>query len=363
MNNNKGSALILVIIVVTVLSVIGISFLIASNAEHNLSIFNERKIQAQNISKSGADAAAKHFMVNPISSTVTVPDTVLGNGSFSVVISRPDLVTMLVRSQGRVGSVVQTVSVLLEEMDYDNLFTGIRQMGTSDLDLGALEITHDPGDQVVIQANVTDLSEIDLGANASDPAIKKVINNTPLPEVELPNLSGFFDDDERALQVDPNSLIGDYDLTTLSKNNVEDLVFYTDDGIQQIVVDTLNISGPQGSVTINGDGEVHLYIRSSGVIDNPVVVNGTNPAILFIYLMEGSTLELQANASLNAYIYGPNATIEIQSDQTNVSGAIIGNVINRGNSNGALGSFHFVPLENDPGYTGIHAYFKSLYTE
>lgn len=361
MKDKRGSALILVIIVLAVLSILGLSLLTTSHTEHNFSLLNERKIQAQNIAMSGANIATKYYLLHPISTQVTISDTVLGNGYFNVTISKPDPSTMLVRSLGTVGTVTRTVTVLLKKVSYLSLFTGVHQTGNNSIDLSALNISTD-GDSVLIQANVSDLDDIDLGG--ADPnLVKKVINNTQLLDAEMPTLGDYSDVAERALQADPNRLVGDYMLSTLSKENNENLVFETNGESQQIIVDNFNIDGSQGSVTLNGGGDVHLYIKQSGQINNPVVINGSNGR-LFIYVMAGKTLELQANALLlNTYIYAPNATIEMQSDQTTISGAVIGNIINRGNSNGPQGNFHFEPLVDEPSDSSIPVFSKAFYTQ
>lgn len=365
MRNNKGAALLLVIIVMAVLSILGISLLTVSNAEYQISVMNEKKLQAQNIAKSGADIAAKHYLANPISATETIADTPLGKGSFQVVISKPSTKTMLIQSNGTVDDITQSVSLMLEEVDYNAFFTGIHQTGDSDLDLGALDISHDPGSAVTIQANVSDLSDISLSpSDAADPLIVKAINNTSLPEFTVPNTSGFQTDIDWAAQTDPNLFLGDYHLSSIVKTNKDDIIFDTDGGVQQIVVDILDFSGPQGSITVEGGGEVHLYILDGGAINNPVTVNPSDPAQLFIYVKSGATLEFQSGADVSGYIYAPNATLEIQSAQTIITGAMIGNIIERnGSGNGAHGNFHYSEIADSPIYSAVHIYQKSMYLQ
>ena len=139
------------------------------------------------------------------------------------------------------------------------------------------------------------------------------------------------------------------------------MIFDTQGSDQHIVVNSLDISGPHGELEISGGGAVHLYVTGSANIQTPVMVNTSNPARLFIYVAPYQTISLSANGNVNAYIYAPKATVEIQSSQTLIIGSIIGNIINRGNTNGAHGNFHYSPLSQDPDDTPINVFKKSLY--
>ncbi len=356
MCDNRGAAFVFVIIIMVVLMILGKTALVLGNSERTFSTDSEKKMQAEYIARSGADITAQYFLADSNSTISGVISGDLGKGSFQAAFEKPDAATILISSEGEVDQVKRMVALKLTKRTYYDVFTGIRQTSENqdEFDLTQLEIYHDADDMVNLEANLPSAEDILLsGAAESDDNIVRRVNDTPAEPVVVPDYSSF-------TQLSQVSYVGGvavlsdpaYYIEDLSKVNNEYLTFDTGDvnGEMTMVVDSLDFGGSEGQVSITGGGVVHLYIRNSGTestIDNPIYVNAGGGGTLFIYLEAGAILGFQSNADVTAYIYGPDATLEIQSDQTIIRGSMIGEIIDRGNPNGPHGVFYYVPLTDD----------------
>ncbi len=361
--NRKGMALIWVIFVIVIVTVIVTSMFALSLADTRFAAQQEHKTQAQYLARAGAVASVQYIRENYIEfnpssfTSKSIPDTTLGEGYFNSIITKPFFGGLVVQSTGVVAGVSEKVSVSLSKGNYNGIFKGVRQTKPGSLDLGAMPITYEPGSTVMIEGNVTTIDQITLAtSNNSDPNIVKSANSDPLPPVVLP--AGYLGYTYTSVFSGSNVIKGNNRVGTLSKGNNQVVAFDTMGGEQFIVVENLDISGPHGTLDVVGTGVVHLFITSSGTIDTPVNANTEEPSKLFIYVADGAKLTLQANCQLNAYIYAPYATIEMQSDQTQIRGAIVGNIIqkNTASTGEAHGNFHFVPLPDNTDYSGIIYY-------
>lgn len=359
--NEKGAALAYVVLTMLVLMVLGTTTLNVSVAENQYSIKNEYDTQADYVAKAGADITARYIVDNPTEPTTGLSGSI-GDGTYSTVVTYPTPTTVQIVSTGVVGSSTAQVTLMMSGITYQNLFSGIRQTGIDDLDLSAMDISYEDGSTVLIEANVASLEQITLDSvSTADPNIITALNNIPPPPFVIPDSTGF----QTTLpeEIDQTlTFTGNYRLTSLEKANGQTLIFDTQGADQHIVVNTLGFYGSQGQVLITGGGNVHIYILDAGEIQTPVKINEYDPGVMFIYVAEGKTLTIMANGVVNAYIYAPDATVEIQSDDTTIVGSIVGQIINRGNVNGAKGNFHFVPLDDDPGEPAVvSGYSKTSY--
>ena len=367
LKNEKGAALAYIVLTMMVLMIFGTATLSVSLSENQYSFKNEKDTQADYVAKAGADITAKYIIDNPTETTTGLNGTI-GDGTYTTVVTYPTPTTVKIVSTGVVGSSTAKVTLMLSGITYQSLFSGIQQTGEDALDLGAMDISYEDGSSVLIQANVTSLDQITLSNdNTADPNIITALNNTIPPPFTIPNSAGY----QTTIPPEIENIFtyaGNYRLDTLSKANGQTIIFDTQGQDQHIIVNTLALTGPQGAtddldaIIVQGGGNVHLYILDAGQISTPVEVNTTDPGTLFIYVAEGKTLSIDSNGAINGYIYAPEATVEIQSDKTTVVGSIVGQIINRGNVNGAKGNFHFVPLENAPDEPAIQSgYSKTSY--
>lgn len=360
-SNKRGAALVLVILTMVVLSLLGVVIMNVALGDTKLSLAHETKVQAEYIARAGADLAAMECMTKPTSYNNSIlGDLVTGN--FSADINEQDDDSILIQSTGTVETTSQEVSLLLKKLTFADIFNGVRQVGPSlEFDLEALEIQTD--EDMMITANVSSKDNILLGdENTGSGDIIRATKSTPLTSAELPDTSDF----EKNLPPVVDGVItftGNYKLTNLKTKNKDNFVFYVEENENQyIVADTLSLTGPQATVTIQGGGTVHLYI-DSGEIQNPINVNTDDPGKMIIYVAKDGNLELNANGTINAAIYAPEATIEFQSEKTTLVGAMVGNIIGKNDNSGPHGSFEYDPIYSNMDVDTITAYEKDQYVK
>jgi len=343
------------------------SLLSVSLSDTVLAENQEENLQAEYIAKDGADIVSHHISSNPGDYTSdklpkTITDTVVGEGSFSAEI-RMDGSNLIVESEGVVDDSSQTVLLNLGKASFKDIFRGIQQTGEDDLDVDSLDITYEDDSTVHIEANGNDMTEIHMSSEQeNDPNIKASINNESPGDVVIPShgpsegtISG------------TTTISGDhyYDLIETGGNN-EVITFDTQGGEQVVITDEISFTNPKSEVKVTGGGVLHLYILDEGEIWSGIDVNESNPTLFFIYLKDGADLDLQAGGTATMYIFGPNATIQMNSAKTMIKGAIIGEILQKndggGTNNGPAGKFHYIPLPDDYTGDGILKYEKKYYS-
>lgn len=354
LNKKDGVALAIVLIITAALSVLGVGILSLSLAETKQVAYQNKKMQAYYLAKSGADIVSGYIIENPSQSSVTAlvgsgkssQNNQLGNGSFDVqVTSAGGYGQVIVEAKGYVGDIDNTVKVYMSRLKmseivdkaiYSNKALDIKNMIVTNGDIQSGEnITFTPpgshneftGKDFPYSPRIM---EIDWGAStaglpvlASLPA-DRIINNS----CELPG--------------------------TISLGNGQSLTFNTSNVDMVVLAHNLSI---KESLIINGTGRVFLYVDGTMTVKTNGDINTAPSSQLFIYLNTGSTLDLQAGKILNGYIFGPEATVIVQSDHTLVNGAIFSDILLKNSNNGANGRVNYVPLTNDTGIGGdIHEY-------
>ncbi|SHJ36910.1 pilus assembly PilX N-terminal domain-containing protein [Parasporobacterium paucivorans] len=367
--NNKGAALAMVIIVMVVLMILGTSALAMGLSETKFSVANEKKTQAEYIAKAGADIAADLFIRdNNFSGTnIFTSPLAWGNGVISsVTANKVDNAGFIndyvnITSTGTVDSSSRTVSLRLSKKTEAEVFDGIRLIGAqSEFNLKALDISHDANKVVNITANVPDASNILLSTgDAADPGIVKNVSDIAYPPVVIPPAGTYSS---------PDTITGTavldkpyYDLKTLKNGNNELITFKVAAGSEMtVIVDDLEF---KGNATVTGGGKVRIYIRNTCQIWTPISVNTSSTGYLFFYIAKDKKLEFQANGTLTAYIYAPEATIQLNSDATTLVGSMVGKLILKNPSGeGPHGQFYYAPLPEGDTVTPLdYGYTKRYY--
>lgn len=119
--NERGSALVLVIIVLAVFVILLSSFLFITSSQGKQIIRSEKKLQAHYLARAGADSMlswiSKNFYTNPSGVSnlldITSPWVSLGKGKFQVKITGNSEL-LFIQSWGQVDNVVETMEVELE---------------------------------------------------------------------------------------------------------------------------------------------------------------------------------------------------------------------------------------------------------
>ncbi|MBZ9688551.1 hypothetical protein G9F72_019670 [Clostridium estertheticum] len=127
---NKGSALIVVIMVMVIMTILGTAILNISLSETKQAAYEDKRIQAHYLARSGAEATLSAWknpanvikpsgVCNPVylnnsNQFVDIqPSTSNMIGKFEVTIANPDSVTAIITSVGTVGNVIQTTTVTI----------------------------------------------------------------------------------------------------------------------------------------------------------------------------------------------------------------------------------------------------------
>ena len=124
---NKGSALIVVIMVIAVMTILGMSILNISLSETMQASNEDKRLQAHYLARAGAEATLSAWKNAPIGNKpvgacspvylnssnqfVNVSSNMIGK--FDVEITNPNSVTTIINSVGTVGEVVQTTTVTI----------------------------------------------------------------------------------------------------------------------------------------------------------------------------------------------------------------------------------------------------------
>ena len=341
--SEKGAAFVMTLITLVVLSIFAVTLILIGSTEQKQSIMEANRIKAYYVARSGADAVAASIInnVNNARSILNASNSavVTGNvtdGSFSVQVSRyPADDSIQIVSTGTVGSSTNKAVLTLSKRTAQQTFNSVLvSNSTSPLNLDSVKIYNSDGTKPVITANSTITPNPDF-YKPSTGMYNWVLQenaNIHFEPLTFPIPSGVY----------PGGVInssGQY--TTIDTNS--QLVFDTGTGIyaKELVI-YVNDFSVRDDVIINGDGKVSLYVKHSALFQTPHSFS-SSPDKFFIYLNDGATCDIAANGTFNAYIYGPYADIHLQSDQTQVFGSIIGNVI----THTAKPTITYVPLPSN----------------
>lgn len=130
MKKKKGAALVIVIMVTAVLMILGTAILNVSLSESKQASFEDKKIQAHYLARSGADATLNAWensttkpsgtstvylnSSNEFITTNTAPPNAIGK--FDVTVAVPTGTDTVITSVGTVGTVTQTVTVTIKNI-------------------------------------------------------------------------------------------------------------------------------------------------------------------------------------------------------------------------------------------------------
>jgi len=334
----RGAALVVVLIAFVVVSILGFALLNISGAETRFAEHQKDKTQAYYIAHSGADAVATYIIKNPdglsdsahkakVDAIIAANSDVtsLSGGTFTVDVEAIGTTGIRVNSTGTFDGVTQNVSVnilkrgLFENAIYAHknlvLWSGAKVYG-GDVQYG----------ESYSEANNADIVNGDAISGKLD-----------YPENEFPALSWYtsvVDSDLNigngaSISIDAQSdtiyLEKEYDRINIS-NHGEMIITIPAGVVKRIVVDEMVVDG---TLTINGEGKLLLYVRNS-VYFKGIINSQAEKLIVFVgdYDLATSTghkgyCELKTgNALFNGYIIGIYAEIDITSNLI-YKGAII----------------------------------------
>jgi len=340
LNNEKGAALPLVLIVMIVLTLLGTALWYYGVNELGHSVREEKKARAYYIARAGAESVAKYIISDPSDLHLVgqVGDKIssaeegfsINNdqyvGDIEVEIEKVDGNQIKVTGIGTVDEITQRVSLVLETQQIPD---GTLIMKSDVKFSQGINIYGDvvSGGKVYVQNKVV---EGDTHSIVNGGTIKQNQNFqfTTQPFPGVPEEVVNFDIDqyeESTINSDPGVtyqeiyLANKEELTVSAESSSVFLsahVFDMHSGAEltlctseyndlQIVADEIEMA----KVEVKGDGVVEIYARERITFKTPH--SYVDKGFLVVYLEDDCVMTIQANSKFRGLIYGPGAKVEI----------------------------------------------------
>lgn len=351
LKDNKGMALVTVIMIMVVLMIFGASVLLTATADSRHAAVQRRTIQANYLARAAVDDIGNYILEHEALPTgVSIGDEViLSAGKYTVTdlnsFTSGGDPAFYVEVTGETGNMSSKVGLTISEDNPSDVFDhAIYTVG--DLDIENMVVLGDVGSGGTILYS-------DSGSNAYDTSqftptpgyvLDEHYDEFPIPDVRTTPVSTW--DGTSAVSADAtfdSIFVPNHDTLTFNTGasgnvltvavnslvtDVQGTIEVTGEGILELYVYTLLDS--KGSYTVESDAELVLYLDegAEAYFQTPLTVEGANPNSVRMFLGEDSELHMQANGDFYCYIMGPEAEIYFQSDQTTVYGSVIGNILN-----------------------------------
>ena len=358
-NRHKGVGLILVIVVMAVLVILGATILTVSLAETKVSVYQDKRVQAYYLAKSGVDSVSTYILAHPgeAMTIAKAPESNVNshftNGTFKVDVSNHATDSSLgsnevrVKGIGAVGEVENSSSVVLQSLSLPDILDKAIYSKNS-LDISNMKVTGDIQSAGNIQYRTNGSNQYNGTAYANSPREIEFVAPFPAPGTTNMNIKN---------SSSTITTSGYYKDITVGQKGVLNVI--TNGSNLEIVVDNLTIDSNL-FIDATAGGSVIIYVNNSMTVNTKGQINNTESKNLFIYLKSGSILSMQANKVLNGYIIGPEATVEVQSNQSTVNGAIFSKIVQKnGAGSGPNGVVNYVPLTN--GSAGVGSVVPTEY--
>ncbi len=319
-NNQKGTAMIITIIAVTVVTLLGYALWAYSSSEVRITEREVNRAKAHYLARSGAESIAQYMVDNINSGLVTTvlsgtsvssDPKVLGDGTFIVSVSKQND-DILIESTGEVRGVSDKVTLLLSKRTAT--FSAIFDRAI--FSVGNLDITHT---NARVFGDVESNGRI-FGEPNSGEVYEYSDRYFPSPVIphngDLGTHVNISTNDDFTLKWSdyPNGVyIENIDIGPSGNLIIE----VPEDEVFILKVHKYN---NKGNTDVVGDGVVMLFITHSAELQTPHTMT---PDAFLVILADGAVASLRANGTFSGYIYGPNATTILQSKWSTVNGAII----------------------------------------
>lgn len=338
----------MVLLMIVLLTILIVPLMLVSMSENMFTINQKKRMQAYYIAYSGVNAVADYIVKDqngPVKALElagkTATDTShFSNGELKIEAATSSGGILTLTGTGMVGGIENSVKLILQKLASDYL---IDKAIYSNEALKISQVRVLDGGEVQSGGLVTFTT---TGTHAFD------ANKQLSFSKQSYALNNFIESTSSDIVSDPLELIATadtrYDYGKILLDH-ETLKIVPNGHTVQLAVNEIDIK--KGNLIIDiapGDttSKVELYINNRMELDVNGLINNQDPYHFFIYLQDGSEFVTQANEVINGYIIGPNATIRMTSGNTEIHGAIIGNVVLKANNDNApLGNVYWVPLK------------------
>lgn len=324
LNGRKGSALVVVLIVMAVMSVLGTTVLRIAVAENNFTARQENKMQAYYIARSGAQAIAEYMIKDAnnnahdfINQGESVLNTQIGGGGFKVTVS-DDIINNVVNivSVGEYNGIEQQIKIRVTRSVSG--LGGIFQHAIAAKK--SITVDNEAGTNIVITGSIavavapTEIDVINLGTHG-------VVTNGKIydPNLIFPTI---VEPIKRIPKIDYDETHGEIDLKndslTIPSSDVKPTYVYAD-----------SITIKNGEILVTGNGVVHMYVNGDINLDTGSKFNIAKDAKLYIYVIGKRTITFTGDgAQNNVFLYAPDSNITWNNAGSgDFFGAIIGDTV------------------------------------
>lgn len=330
-DNNKGFALVTVVIVMAVLMIFGTTILAVSVSENRQVRFQEQSIQHFYVARSGADSVASYLIKNPDQVDTFIMKTKSGpivgeiaGREFEVYVTGTEhefiIESIAYNLAGHEASRVYLTMSEFNLLDYgvfanSVLITGNNVKIEGNLGVNAPSIYFG---NVLVDGNIT------LGPEATPSDIVDAENN-----IEEGHMVNKLSSIVNLPEVNP----ADFPIALPNGTESVNTANYTpNDGKLMFSLDRIDISG-NSEFYVYGGGQVHLYITDSIILKGNSSIKTDGDTHLFLYYNKSDTINFRGTPSSNIVLYAPNATVDYDGGGGGTTyGSIIANKFNGPNS-------------------------------
>ncbi|MTI70165.1 MAG: hypothetical protein FH751_07940 [Firmicutes bacterium] len=307
--NKRGSTLVLVIMVMAVLSILSFALLNVVYSDVKQVSFLEKDTKAFYIARAGALIVSDYILesgnIDYIKNNAPIEGTI-DKGSYEVYINGENTIV----STGKVDNVTETIKLSLtikKNKNLSDLFEDDLAIAVNeDIDRNKVDVygnIYSSGNIYSKQQNDKDQTEFNFKYTSP-----KIPNYEGFEEIYLKNK------DEYTIYNSKG-----FNKIEIKKGNLK--IDTTNQETIKIVVNNLSIKN--GDIEIMGDGNVVFYITESGEFENDFNI----PEMVFIVdknaSMSFKNIDSGKKDGFNGFIYGPEATVDINHPNISIQGAII----------------------------------------
>ncbi|SMF84824.1 hypothetical protein SAMN05661091_2708 [Paenibacillus uliginis N3/975] len=337
--NERGFALPMVLILVTALSILGMTLLGVSVSQAARTVHQEKKEQAFYIAKSGADAIASYIIenynpttllenYNPATLTSTAISTLnndylnqdihLGQGTFhaQVTTGAPlNPYTIFVKSIATVGNVTNQATLTLEP-DAPIVPMNHAIFASENIDTSTSDTEINNGGSVVAGGVIQGSDKISFQNGGGPPQSGYPAENFP-PVIPFPDTSSW--GDPVAIGADATiSKSGRYDDPT---GVIRFFINITNDKDLYIVFNHFKPTTAEIHISGAGNGIINIYANSIDIASSFTIYNTSNKKVI-LYVKD--SIKFVGSFNLHGVLlYAPEANYTATSGSTSITGAMV----------------------------------------
>jgi len=318
-NNNRGAALAMVILLMALGVIIVGMFLTVGVAEHAQAEAQEKNMQSYYIARSAATMVAQAVIDNPsmdsdLDDGTTTIDFGSDTASVTIQKDQPSSGEVLITATVN-GSFSRAVKLVLDKGASSNV--GMEGIDAVDeLPLGNINVLNSvPPNTVPITINSP--NGFDGSPSSMSPAAVLTTESASYQTVYKDN----FDSKGNITGNATISENGSYGSIIPAGNKTVTFETGAAGNLLQISADEVNFTND--TIRFTGSGTVVLYVGSEFTAQTPNFDGITDPTRFFIMMNTDTTCMIRANSDFFGYIYGPEATVDLQSSSGNINGAIV----------------------------------------